>query len=64
MKLASSANEACFKCQRSLLRWHLKQVSFFEGILQQKDRCGFLKHKWYYKIKIEKLKKRLPTIAD
>ena len=39
-------------------------ASFFEGILQQKDGCGFLKHKWYYKIKIEKLKKRLPTIAD
>ena len=35
----------------------MKPASFFEGILQQKDRCGFLKHKWYYKIKIKKLKK-------
>ncbi len=58
MNIASNANEACFKCQRSRLHWHLKQASFFEGILQQKDRCGFLKHKWYYKSKNRETKKK------
>ena len=29
MKLASLPDEACFMCQRSLLRWASKLISFF-----------------------------------
>lgn len=31
MKQASMANEACFKCQQSLLRWASKPASFFKA---------------------------------
>lgn len=36
MKLASMPDEACFMCQRSLLRWASKLISFFCPIFLEK----------------------------
>ena len=36
MKLASLPDEACFMCQRSLLRWASKPISFFPYIFRKK----------------------------
>lgn len=36
MKQASMPDEACFMCQRSLLRWASKPISFFPYIFRKK----------------------------
>lgn len=36
MKQASMPDEACFMCQRSLLRWASKPISFFPYIFMKK----------------------------
>lgn len=36
MKQASMPDEACFMCQRSLLRWASKPISFFPYIFSLK----------------------------
>ena len=36
MKIASLPDEACFMCQRSLLRWASKLISFFPYIFRKK----------------------------
>lgn len=35
MKQASMPDEACFMCQRSLLRWASKPISFFHIFLEK-----------------------------
>ena len=42
MKLASLPDEACFMCQRSLLRWASKPISFFPYIVVFKNKI--MKH--------------------
>lgn len=37
MKLASLPDEACFMCQRSLLRWASKLISFFAPFFRKKN---------------------------
>ena len=36
MKQASMPDEACFMCQRSLLRWASKPISFFPYIFRKR----------------------------
>lgn len=66
MKQASLVIEACFIRQRSLLRWALKQASFFSMIFKQKmtqQGTEVLKFRVIRTIRVRQLNRETQTIC-